>query len=204
MKQIIKYIAKQFGKPEGFGGILSTFVMNLLNRKLYRSIIEILQIDKNDTILDIGFGNGFLLNKIAKRKPKKMFGIEISRDMIFAANKRNKSYISDKKMELIEADVQHLPYSDASIDKIYTVNTVYFWKNTKVGFNEILRVLKPNGLFINAIYTKNWLDKLIITKYGFSKFADGQLENETVQSGFSSVQTIEIQRNKSLCIIAKK
>lgn len=204
MKAIFQYISTQFGKPRGIGGLFSTFVMNCLNRKMYRSIIQNLNITKTDTILDIGFGNGYLLKKIALQNPNKMLGVEISKDMLVAAGKRNASFIQCGNMELTEADVLHLPFADNSIDKIYTVNTVYFWKDCNKGYSEIFRVLKAEGLFLNAVYTKKWLDKLPITQYGFSKFSREELENQIIANGFSILKTVEIEKDKSLCIIAQK
>jgi ubiquinone/menaquinone biosynthesis C-methylase UbiE len=204
MKLLLKYISGQFSKPSGFGGAVSTFLMNCLNRKLYRATIQNLQIQATDTILDIGFGNGFLLNRIAEKNPKKVLGIEISTDMILSARKRNKSFVEQGKMELFEANVQKLPFPDNFIDKIYTINTVYFWENAAAGLSEIRRVLKPDGLFLNTVYSKKWLDKLPVTKYGFSKFTTEELETLTLHCGFSIVKTFEIERNKSLCVISKK
>ena len=37
-------------------------------------------------------------------------------------------------------------------DTVYTVNTIYFWYDLQKCFSE--RILKPNEIFINAIYTK--------------------------------------------------
>ena len=37
---IYEYISNQFSKPSGIGGVISTFVMNKINRKLYESVIE--------------------------------------------------------------------------------------------------------------------------------------------------------------------
>jgi ubiquinone/menaquinone biosynthesis C-methylase UbiE len=194
-----RYVAKQFGKPTGFGGDLSTLVMNLLNRRQYRATIENLQVGASDTILDIGFGNGYLINKIAQKDPQKLFGIEISQDMLAKAQR-----LCCGKAELFLADVRQLPFEDASIDKIYTVNTVYFWENIPEGLAEIRRTLKPGGIFLNTIYDKKWLDKLIYTKYGFSKYTTEQWHEMTKQSGLKIVKTVMIAKDKSACIIAKK
>jgi ubiquinone/menaquinone biosynthesis C-methylase UbiE len=83
------------------------------------------------------------------------------------------------------------------------VNTIYFWNNYEKSFSEIKRVLKDNGLFINTIYTEKHLDKLLVTK-GFNKFTAEQLREITDKNGFSKVQIIEIEKDKSLCIVAKK
>ncbi|MGL4991266.1 MAG: hypothetical protein ACRCX8_17155 [Sarcina sp.] len=61
--KINEYIASQFIKPSGIGGIISTFIMNNMNKKQYQSVLNNLNIKNGAKILDIGFGNGQLLNK---------------------------------------------------------------------------------------------------------------------------------------------
>ena len=204
MKRIYKYIARQFGNPTGFGGKISTLIMNCLNKKLYKTVIENLNIQPTDTILDIGFGNGYLVRRISNENLQKICGIDISSDMLKVASKKSKKKIEQGKVELLLADVQNLPFENALIDKIYTINTVYFWQDIDSGFAEIKRVLKPNGVFLNVIYLKNWLDKLPITQYGFSKYTAEQIEKITIKNGLKIERIFEIQSKKSICVIARK
>ena len=203
MKTIYKYIARQFGKPTGFGGKISTFIMNCLNRKLYEAVIDNLDIQATDTILDIGFGNGYLVHRLSNKNFHKLYGIEISPDMLKVATKKTLKKIEQGKVELLLANVQDLPFESGLIDKIYTINTIYFWQDIHRGFVEIKRVLKPNGVFLNVIYLKEWLDKLPITQYGFSKYTVEQIEKITLESGFKIEHIIEVQSKKSVCVIAR-
>ena len=86
---IYEYISNQFSKPRGIGGVISTFVMNKINRKLYESVIENIKVKKGDKVLDIGFGNGQLINELSLVNDGQFYGIEISEDMI---NKGCKKY----------------------------------------------------------------------------------------------------------------
>ena len=204
MKRIYKYIAQQFGKPTGFGGKISTLIMNCLNRKLYKAVIENLNIQTTDTILEIGFGNGYLIRKVSNKDPKKMYGIDISPDMLKLTSRKSQKKIEQGKVELLLADVQDLPFENDLIDKIYTINTVYFWQDIQRGFAEVKRVLKPNGLFFNLIYLKEWLDKVPVTQYVFSKYTAEQIKKITDESGLKIERIFEIQSKKSICVIARK
>ena len=204
MKLIYKYIARQFRNPTGFGGKISTIAMNCLNQKQYKAILKNMAVQETDTILDIGFGNGYLLRKLLDKNPQKIYGIEISADMLNTAIRKNRKKITQEKMQLQLADVQDLPFENSSIDKAYTVNTVYFWQDIDKGFSEIKRVLKPNGIFLNVLYLKEWLDKLPITQYGFSKYTIEQIEKITNKSGLKIEYILKIESKKSICIIARK
>lgn len=145
-----------------------------------------------------------MVKRIAQKNPQKLYGIDISADMVGKAAKRNRRYIRSGKVELLLADVQAMPFENCSVDKAYTINTVYFWKNIPAGLAEIWRILKPNGIFINTIYDKEWLDGLAYTQYGFTKKTTEQLRALTEQSGFEIVEVGEIEKNKSACIVAKR
>ena len=204
MKFFSKYIAKQFKNPTGFGGRFATFIMNRQNRKQYQSVIDNIHIQKTDTILDIGFGNGYLIRKLLKERPDKIFGIDISPDMVNLVSNKNQKEIINGKMQLIFGNVQDMPLENSSIDKAYTINTVYFWQDINKVLSEIKRVLKPDGIFLNVLYLKEWLDKLPVTQYGYSKYTFEQIEKITVESGLKVENIIEIENGKSICIIAKK
>jgi len=204
MKPIYKYIAQQFGNPTGFGGKISTFIMNCLNKKLYKAVVDNLNVQTTDTILDIGFGNGYLVHKLSKEILQKIYGIDISSDMLKVATEKSREKIEQGKVELLLGDVLKLPFENDLMDKIYTINTIYFWQDIHKGLAEIKRVLKPNGIFLNVIYLKEWLDKLPITQYGFSKYTAEQIEKITTESGLKIERIFEIQSKKSICIIARK
>lgn len=204
MKSFTKYVAKQFGNPSGFGGLLATFVMNRLNRKQYKAVLDNIDVQYTDTILDIGFGNGYLIKKLLKRNPERICGIEISQDMLTKVSRKNQAVITAGKLDLHLANIKDLPFEDNSFDKICTVNTLYFWDDTDRCFSEIKRTLKPQGLFLNTVYTKEWLNKIPYTKYGFSKYTMDEIVAMTEKNGLKINQVIEIQKDVSFCIIAEK
>jgi hypothetical protein len=55
---------------------------------------------------------------------------------------------------------------------------------------------------MNVIYTREYLDKIIYTKYGFNKYTVKEIEEITKESGMKIIKTVEIKKNKSYCIIS--
>jgi SAM-dependent methyltransferase len=53
-----------------------------------------------------------------------------------------------------------LPFEDETFDKIFTVNTVYFWENPVEFLNEIYRVLKDDGTFVLTFGQRDFMEKL--------------------------------------------
>ncbi|MDR0922247.1 MAG: class I SAM-dependent methyltransferase [Lactobacillales bacterium] len=130
-----------------------------------RKLGEKLNLSANDKLLEVDFRNGKVLKKVATKSDGIIYGIEISE--IQQASRKNLKFIANHQMILQKGNVLNLPFSDNSFDKIYTINTVYFWEDVNRGLSEIHRVLRPNGIFINTIYSKEYLDKLPMTKYFF-------------------------------------
>jgi ubiquinone/menaquinone biosynthesis C-methylase UbiE len=199
----MSYIGEQFHKPMGLGGRLATFVMNRQNWRQYVGTESVLELGVADSVLDIGFGNGFMLDRLAGRYPCHFYGIDISPDMLDAATSRNKKHIRDGRMSLTIGSAEKTGLADESIEKAYTVNTVYFWSSLDAGLTEIWRILRPDGVFINTVYSKAMLDSLPVTKNGYAKYEIDELLEAGERNGFS-VKMVPIVEEKSYSVIYKK
>ena len=205
LSNILKYISNNFSNPSGIGGDISTGIMNLINQKQYKAVLKNLKLEPNNSILDIGFGNGYLLKKIIRQNISvKIYGIEISKDMVQKVQLKNIHSIDSGILKLDLANINKTLLENDFFDKAYTVNTIYFWKEIEKCFSEIKRILKPNGIFINVIYTKEYLGKILFTKYDFNKYSVQEIEEMTKGNRMEIIETIEIIKNKSYCIISKK
>jgi ubiquinone/menaquinone biosynthesis C-methylase UbiE len=181
--------------------------MNCINRRQYRCVAKHINVQPSETVLDIGFGNGYMINMLAKgttAKAAKITGVEISQDMLRVASRKCRRWIRRGKVELALADVCQLPADNASVNKIYTINTFYFWENPVAALREIARILTPNGLFFNVVYTERYLNKIPITRYGFAKYSITEIKDITQSAGLEVVNVIDIQKGKSACIVARK
>jgi SAM-dependent methyltransferase len=85
-------------------------------------------------------------------------------------------------------------------DAVTSINTIYFWSDTEKGLSEIYRVLKPNGIFANAVYSQESLKKLSYTKNVFKFFSKSDYVSHGKKAGFSSVTIEEISGGKSYLI----
>lgn len=201
---IVKYIGSQFAKPQGFGGRISTLFMNMLNKKQYGVVVKLIKELSPKSVLDIGFGNGFLLNKLSKNSNADFYGIEISEDMLHQASSKNKKCIDNGKMHLSIANVSDMDFQNETFDFAYTVNTVYFWDDLEASYTEIHRVLKNGGVFANIFYSDKWLDTLRYTQYHFTKYSADELISRVKAMNFSKVELKEIQKEKAYCLVVYK
>lgn len=195
-----EYWGKQFGNPTGLGGKIATSIMNCINKPMYKVIEK--EIKNGAKILDIGFGNGCMLKKLLKKTNSKFYGIDISKDMVKTAHKKNKKWIKRCRLKLSEASVEHIPF-DQSFDQIYTINTIYFWDNLETGLEQIFKKLNVGGELFVVCYTKQWLDKRGRFAQDYKKYQDSQLLEILNDIGFKS-ELIPIKAGTSFYIKAMK
>lgn len=154
---IRSFLANQLRKPSGwFGRKITGIILNKANSGLENMGLKIMDIQPSSSILEIGFGNGRLISLMGKKLDKgTIVGIEISKEMIAAAKKKNQQLITSGKLNLIEASLEKIPARDESFDKVFTANTIYFWPNLAANIQEVKRTLKPGGIFYCAIRAKS-------------------------------------------------
>lgn len=204
MSKFSEYIGSQFGNPRGFVGMVCCVIMNVINRAMYKNTIALVDVSPDDKVLDIGFGNGYLLQCLYDKCKCDMYGIDISEDMVAAATSRNARANRDGKLHLQWGDCCDLPFDENSFAAVTSINTVYFWNNTEDGLSEIRRVLKPGATFYNVVYTKDWLDKLSYTKTGFQKFEVQDLVDFGKEAGFDDVTVKDVVKGKSFVVMYRK
>lgn len=204
MSKFTEYIGSQFGNPRGFVGKVCCVIMNIINKAMYKNTVSLMKISSDGSLLDIGYGNGYLLKCVYKKAKANLYGIDISEDMKIQATKRNKKALHEGRLFLDTGDCCNLKYDDDFFDAITSINTVYFWEDTVKGLSEIYRTLKTGGSFLNVVYTKEWLDKLSYTEKGFKKFGSEELVAFGRAAGFENIQVKNIVKGKSFVVIYTK
>lgn len=113
---------------------------------------------ENKKVLEIGTGPGFIISELLKEKFSKIYGIDISLNMLIRASSRN----IDERLMLINSKAENLPLKNDSIDLIISRGSVFFWKDLSKAFREIYRVLRDNGfLLIGGGYGISTPDEII-------------------------------------------
>ncbi len=201
---LLNYISKQFMQPKGYVGRLISNVQNYSNRQMYNSLVPLLKFDQNSKILDIGYGNGHLLELIYKKQPVELYGIDISADAKDMATQRNRSALAAHQLHLEVGDCCSLPYADNKFSAVTTINTVYFWRDTLLGLKEIRRTLAEGGSFYNVFFNKAFLDNVPFASTNYKKFETEELVQLGIDAGFSHIELKEIAKGKSYVAIYTK
>ena len=114
-------------------------------KKVLASIIE----HHPESILDIATGTGDLAIKFAeKTSATKIIGLDLSEGMLSIARKKVADTELKYIIEFIKGDSEALPFNNNMFDAITVSFGIRNFENLEKGLSEILRVIKPNGLFI--------------------------------------------------------
>ena len=108
--------------------------------------LELLDIQPDEIVLEIGCGGGHALKRAACRITSgKLYGVDYSETAVLAAKEENAENIAGGSLTVIEASVSRLPFPDHTFDKVYSIESYFFWPDLEQDFKEILRVLNPGG-----------------------------------------------------------
>ena len=141
-----------FFHPRGLWGRLGGWLMARSNRVMVGDVVALLNLQPEHTVLEIGFGPGLGLEAGAAQVTSgRVVGIDPSEAMHRQAASRNLAAIRDGKVQLHVGGVSKLPFPDASFDAAFSTNTIQLWPNPQDDLKEVLRVLRPNGVFVAAL-----------------------------------------------------
>ena len=116
--------------------------------KWRKKVLQIVTQSNPKTILDIATGTGDLAILMAQTKAPKIIGLDISAGMLEVGRKKIQYKNLSNTIEMVLADSEEMPFEDSYFDAITVAFGVRNFENLEKGLAEILRVLKPNGVFV--------------------------------------------------------
>ncbi|ORX85170.1 putative methyltransferase type 11 [Anaeromyces robustus] len=171
---------------------------------------EIEKYGEFETLLDAGCGTAPMISLLKEKYPNKKYtGIDLSPKMIEQAKKKNL-----ENTEFIVGDCENLPFQDNSFDIVINSHSFHHYPNVQDFFNEVYRVLKPNGKLILRDHTGNKLVQLFFNKFELpiaNKFGKGDVKlyseeevRELCQKSNLYVETLEQRKHHRLHLVAVK
>lgn len=193
-------------KPQGEEGRLMLNRMSESHAPLTEWALSRIKFNETDTVLDIGCGGGTALLRLSKCiLSGKLVGVDYSPISVALAQENNAADIAGGKTKILLASVENLPFANGAFDRIITVESFYFWPNPAENLREVLRVLKPGGIFllIADIYKKNGLTKESlenIERYQMNNFTKNEFEAMFRRTGFSEVRVHTKNDTDWICV----
>ncbi|MBF0693903.1 MAG: bifunctional demethylmenaquinone methyltransferase/2-methoxy-6-polyprenyl-1,4-benzoquinol methylase UbiE [Flavobacterium sp.] len=156
--KITPYKDSQSGKKEQVATMFNNISGNYdgLNRvisfgidvKWRKNVLKMVAAKNPQTVLDIATGTADLAIMMSNTNASKIIGLDISAGMLDVGRQKVKAKNLSDKIELVLGDSEDIPFPDNTFDAITVGFGVRNFENLEKGLAEILRVLKPNGIFV--------------------------------------------------------
>ena len=157
-KNITPYKDSELGKKEQVAQMFDAISGNYdnLNRvisfgidiKWRKKVLKIVNASKPKTILDIATGTGDLAILMAETKAEQIIGLDISAGMLEVGVKKIADKNLSKTIEMVLGDSENMPFDTDYFDAVTVAFGVRNFETLEKGLAEILRVLKPEGVFV--------------------------------------------------------
>jgi 2-polyprenyl-3-methyl-5-hydroxy-6-metoxy-1,4-benzoquinol methylase len=136
-------------------------IQRLLLWNFFRHLVSLTAAKKVDSILDVGCGEGFTLNRLKEQGiGKQLEGLESSKDAIALGKK------TYPDIKIVQGSIYQLPYKDNSFDLVLCTEVLEHLEKPQDALKELVRVSKqylvisvPNEPFFmlaQLVRGKNW------------------------------------------------
>ncbi|UQD55928.1 bifunctional demethylmenaquinone methyltransferase/2-methoxy-6-polyprenyl-1,4-benzoquinol methylase UbiE [Flavobacterium sp. K5-23] len=141
-------VAKMFDTISGNYDNLNRVISFGIDVKWRKKVLNIVSNTNPKSILDIATGTGDLAILMSQTKAEKIIGLDISIGMLEVGKKKIAAKNLSNTIEMILGDSENMSFDDNSFDAITVAFGVRNFENLEKGLTEILRVLKPGGIFV--------------------------------------------------------
>jgi demethylmenaquinone methyltransferase/2-methoxy-6-polyprenyl-1,4-benzoquinol methylase len=157
-EKITPYKDSKLGKKEQVAHMFDTISGNYdrMNRVISlgsdvswrKKVIKMVGAKGPKKILDIATGTGDLAILMADLNAEKIIGLDISAGMLDVGRQKISKLSLHDKIEMVLGDSENIPYENDSFDAITVAFGIRNFESLEKGLSEILRVLKPGGIFV--------------------------------------------------------
>lgn len=142
-KQVERMFDTISGNYDGLNRVISLGIDKKWRKKVVQLVVE----KKPESVLDIATGTGDLAISFAEFDIPKIVGFDLSEGMLAVARKKVATQKIADKIEFLQGDSEEMPFESNSFDAITVAFGVRNFEELEKGLAEILRVLKPGGIF---------------------------------------------------------
>jgi demethylmenaquinone methyltransferase/2-methoxy-6-polyprenyl-1,4-benzoquinol methylase len=110
-----------------------------------RFLVSRLPVGPDDVVLDVATGTAAVALELVRRKGCSVVGLDQSPEMLAEARRRLLLSAETKRVRLVEASAQELPFEDATFDGLTGAYLLRYLDDLPAGLCELARVLRPGA-----------------------------------------------------------
>lgn len=111
------------------------------NEEMRAQALEMLALDADDHVLDVGCGTGFGTEGLLQHTDH-VYGLDQSEGQL---EKAWAKFGKTDRVAFTFGDAERLPFADDSFDAIWSSGSIEYWPNPVTALREFRRVVKPGG-----------------------------------------------------------
>ena len=141
-------VAQMFDNISGEYDGLNRVISFGTDIKWRKEVVQIVAAKNPQNILDIATGTGDLAISLTASAATEIIGLDISEGMLEVGRKKIAKKQLDGIISMVVGDSEDLPFKNNTFDAITVAFGIRNFENLEKGLSEILRVLKPGGIFV--------------------------------------------------------
>jgi ubiquinone/menaquinone biosynthesis C-methylase UbiE len=151
-------------------------------------------------VLDVGCGTGRFAALLAERYGCKVWGVDVSAEMLAVARDRVPSGVGLKL-----GAAEDLPFRDGWFERVMMTLVVHLVDRPRA-FPELRRVLSEGGRYAFLTFDPSYIERYYLNQYfpsflqvDLARFPPAEtLEEELREAGFAAVRTVRLSRQRTL------
>lgn len=193
-QQQAQRIAAQLRLPTGEQGLEMAALMASSNWPMIAHCIQHLELQANQRILELGHASAAHVDFLLKQQPGLFYqGLEISPLMHSHAQALNQQAIRQHQADFQLFDGVHPKLDQPRFDRIFSVNTLYFWSEPVQLLRALYQLAKPQCIFNLCFGEKRFMQSLAFSQYNFTLYDLAELEQLIAQTDWQILQPIHAQ-----------
>ena len=125
-----KYLSRVYDRVNPF----------IWNERMRTDALDLLDIGRDDRVLDVGCGTGFGTEGILEHA-EDVYGLDQSPHQLGKAREK----LGDEPVQFCLGDAERLPFADDSFDVVWSSGSIEYWPNPVDALEECRRITKPGG-----------------------------------------------------------
>lgn len=190
-RRFAEYINRQASLPEGLFGWFLGNIWRFEHRCVNQRTLALLGIEPNQSVLELGCGSGSALaDAIERAAGGPVVGLDVSATMVTMATSRNRGAVERGTASIRQIDGVSLGLEAASIDRIFSVHTLYFWKDAPEILRQLRESLRSQGRLVLTFRPEGpgIPERFRDPTYRF--YSEAEVEELLQQAGFTDVQLV--------------
>jgi SAM-dependent methyltransferase len=149
--RIARAVNRQASSPSGWFGRVLGYIWRREHARLNAEVLNLLDVREGHGVLEVGSGPGEALVEAAQRaRGGRVVGVDVSDVMVRLARRRNRRAVARGDVEVRAGDIASLDLGASTFDRIFSVHSIYFWRDVDEVLAKLASALRPGGKLVLA------------------------------------------------------